>query len=320
MNGNSVILICSIVIILFIFVILLYLCSKYQKVRRVLNFSLEDRNGSTFFEKILFEFSDFLESLVIFNGVARTYDRFIYDDSRMRKGMDYFAIKLILAICFVLFYFVISYFYLSKIYFTLVVASFALGFVLVDFYCLYQYYRKTFITHDEYMKLVIMMNNGFKAGKSVDSVLEDCSRNVDRAMGKQVKALLQDYRMGLSLQKSFLRMYHRVGDRSILFISDTLKLYDEAVPFNVLFPYIEKELVTYEKLTRKLNDIKEFNLMISVFFVFIPIIFIGYVIFSRSNYIDGILSSYGFAILLIEMILYLLYLLFVRMLLKGRYV
>lgn len=320
MNKNSIILICSIIIILFIVLVLLYMCSKYKKVRRVLDFSLEDRNGSTFFEKILFEFSDFLESLVIFNGVSRTYDQFIFDDSRLRKGMDYIAIKVILAILCTLFYYFIALFYIGKIYITLVVAAFALGLVIVDFYCLYRYYQKTYISHEDYMKLVIMINNGFKASKSVESILEECIRNTSGSLRKQVRTLLRDYRMGLSLQKSFERMYYRVSDRSILFISNCLKLYDEGVSYSVIFPYVEKELVKYEKITRKINDIKEFNLMLSIFFVFIPIVFIVYVLFSKNSYVDGILSNYGFAILLIEMIIYLLYLLFVRVMLKGRYV
>ena len=316
---EKMIIICTIIIIVFIISLLLYFFSKYKKIRRVLNFSLEERNGTTFLDSLLFDFSDFLESLVIFNGVSRTYDKFIFEDSKLRKGIDYIAIKIILGILFTIIFYITSYFYLSKIYFSIQIASFCLGFILVDFYCINKYINKNKINRSQYIKMIIIMNNGFKSHKSIDKILVDCLNNTDISLNKQLNYVLNDYRIGIPLQKCFERMYYRTKDEYVLFISNYLKLNNEGVDLDILFQNIEKELLNKEKLNKKIESVKKYSLLISLVFIFLPLIFIISVMFSKEVFINGIISDYGFAILLIEMIIYLLYLIFTKMILKGRY-
>jgi hypothetical protein len=33
---------------------------------------------------------------VIFNGLARTYDKYIYEDGKLKKSMDYVSVKILL--------------------------------------------------------------------------------------------------------------------------------------------------------------------------------------------------------------------------------
>ena len=51
--------------------------------------NLENKKEKGVVNNIIFKSSRVLESLVIFNGLARTYDKYIYSDSRLRKSMDY---------------------------------------------------------------------------------------------------------------------------------------------------------------------------------------------------------------------------------------
>ena len=85
----------------------IYLIIRYvvsiAKLNRLSYYSLnlENKKDEGLVLNIIRRMSRVLESLVIFNGVARTYDKYIYQDSKLRKGMDYISIKILLGLCLV---------------------------------------------------------------------------------------------------------------------------------------------------------------------------------------------------------------------------
>ena len=294
MDNDTIIFIITIILFITICLALYSFVYKYMKMRRILDFSLEEKDGKTYLERIFFNFSDFLESLVIFNGYSRIYDKFVYDEGRMRKGIDFVSLKLLIGIGIVLFYSLGSFLYFNYFNIALFVILFLLGYISVDFYCIYHYGKRN----------------------TIDRGLLKESKPV---LAKQFRNILSDYKIGFSLSEAFGRFYVKYNDSRIKYVSDRLKLYDEGVSLIDIFEDIEKGLIINEKMEKKLDDIKSFNLLLSLIIALMPGIIISIIIFVNKDIANIIISEYGFAVILMEMIMYLLYLFFVKLILKGRY-
>ncbi len=317
--NNNIVLIISLILCFVIVLAFSYLLVKYRKIRRVLRVSLEDKESSSFLGRVFFDFSDLISSLVIFNGIARTYDKFVHKDGRFRKGMDFLVLKVLIALFVLLFYYLSSHFYFHSFSVSVAILLFVLSFVSVDFYCFYTYSKRNTITREELLEAVIVMNNGFKAGRSIDDVLNNVIKETDGALKKEFIGVYEDYKMGFTLAEAFRRFYDKYKSSKIKFIADKLKIYEEGVSLSVIFDNIELTMLKNDKVERKLDSIKNINLFITILIVFMPIIITFIVIMSNTTFINALISDNGFAIILIELIFYLLYLFFVRIILKGRY-
>ena len=319
MDNDTIIFVITIILFITICLTLYSFVYKYMKMRRILDFSLEEKDGKTYLERIFFNFSDFLGSLVIFNSYSRIYDKFVYDEGRMRKGIDFVSLKILIGIGIVLFYSLGSFLYFNYFNIALFVILFLLGYISVDFYCIYHFGKRNTIDRGMLLQAIIIMHNGFKAGKSINDVLNDVIKESKPVLAKQFRNILSDYKIGFSLSEAFRRFYVKYNDSRIKYISDRLKLYDEGVSLIDIFEDIEKGLIINEKMEKKLDDIKSFNLLLSLIIALMPGIIISIIIFVNKDIANIIISEYGFAVILMEMIMYLLYLFFVKLILKGRY-
>ena len=91
----------AILFICYLFYLLIKFIIAFFKMKRLSIYSLDIKDEKierNFVFNIIFKFADFLMSLVIFNELGRTYNKYIYGDSRLRKGIDYVSIKILLGI------------------------------------------------------------------------------------------------------------------------------------------------------------------------------------------------------------------------------
>ena len=121
MNKYELVLqIFSIAFIFFIVYLLFKFIVACIKAKRLTDFSLKgskENSEKSFIFKIIYSFSDFLKSLVIFNQYAKTYDKYIYEESRLRKGIDYISTKFLLGFSFIFCYLFITFLYLLSLLF-----------------------------------------------------------------------------------------------------------------------------------------------------------------------------------------------------------
>ena len=136
-----VLFIIAILAICFVLYLLYKVIGYFKKKDRLSDFGIELSGTDidvSFRYKVLYKVANILESLVIFNGIARTYDKYVDNDSRLRKGMDYLAIKLMLGILFSFIYVFMMMISMSKINLIILIICFVLGYVVTDFYCYYK--------------------------------------------------------------------------------------------------------------------------------------------------------------------------------------
>lgn len=268
--------------------------------------------------KVISAFSRLLESLVIFNGVARIYDKYIFEDSKLRKGMDYFSLKILVGFLLVLLYLFFCFFYEDSILVLLVLVSFVLGFVLPDFYCVFQFHNKKQLVNHEILNAVIMINNSFKANRTTEQAIMDVIVRSDGQLKSEFQKVLSDVKIGLEPSEAFHRMYFRTGLSSVEQISRSLAVVAiSGIPIVDVFDEVEKRLLEEEKFHHLLQVYRSTNKIAHLLFLLLPLLFFLYLFLSNAKYLAILQSKVGVFFLLIEAILYLLYMLFLRKIVGG---
>ena len=300
------------VILLLICLFFIYLLIKYIRsiiMRNRLSYyslNLDDESLEyKSFYKIISKFSTFLNSLVIFNGLARTYNRYIYDDSKLRKGIDYISLKFISGILMILLYLFLAILYKNDILLYLVLVCFVLGFLLPDFYCFFKEKHYSRISNQDILRAVIIMENSYKVNKSTEQVLEDVIKRSDGRLKNEFIRVLNDIRIGLEIPDAFYRMYYRTGIEVLKNIAEGLKV------------VIVRSLIMKERFLQEISVYLSVNKIAHLVFLLLPLIFIVCIFLFNKSYVDILLSDIGVFLVLILGIVYLLYMLFLRSVVKG---
>lgn len=313
------------VILLLICLFFIYLLIKYIRsiiMRNRLSYYSLNLDDESFeyksFYKIISKFSTFLNSLVIFNGLARTYNKYIYDDSKLRKGIDYISLKFISGILMILLYLFLAILYKNDILLYLVLVCFVLGFLLPDFYCFFKEKHYSRISNQDILRAVIIMENSYKVNKSTEQVLEDVIKRSDGRLKNEFIRVLNDIRIGLEIPDAFYRMYYRTGIEVLKNIAEGLKVVIvSGINPAMVFEEIEKSLIMKERFLQEISVYLSVNKIAHLVFLLLPLIFIVCIFLFNKSYVDILLSDIGVFLVLILGIVYLLYMLFLRSVVKG---
>lgn len=322
MNKYELVLqIFAIVFLLFILYLLFRFIIASIRAKRLTDFSLrgsKESSEKSIIFRIIYSFSDFLKSLVIFNQYGKTYDKYIYEESRLRKGIDYISIKILLGISFVFSYLFISFLYRDSISSLLILLVFIIGFLLPDFYCLFIRRKKVKILNKNMLSAIIIMNNSFKANSSTEKAINDVISRTDGLLSIEFKKVLNDLKIGMNVSEAFLRMYRRVRISSILYISRVLSLVNKCgISIVEAFDLIESKLINEEKFNNQINVLNSTNKISLLIFSILPVIFILCIIFYNKEYIMLFTTYLGTFVLAIILILYVFYLMLLRMIFRG---
>ena len=270
--------------------------------------------------KFLYKVSNLLESLVIFNGIARVYDKYASSDGRLRKGMDFIAIKLLIGIIFVLLYVFMMLIGLNDINPYIAIICFILGYVIVDFYCYFKQHSYKRIVMKDLIRAIIIMRNSYKANRNIDEMMDDLVSRTNGRIKDEFMKVRGDIKVGLSISEAFKRMYERTNVSVILDISNMLALTNKtSINMISVLETMEKNVIEYEKLDDEVNLYRSINKLAYVIFLLLPFVFMIFIIVSNQNYLEIIGSSVGNAIILTLTIIYVLYILIINKIVKGRY-
>lgn len=310
---------CYILLIFGLYLIVRFIASSLRR-KRISSFSLDlnDETNNDLFYNIISKFSKFLTTLVIFNGIARTYDKYIYYDSKLKSGIDYISVKILLGISFIILD--LFYFLLFKISFSsfLLLVSFILGFIIPDFYCYLNYSKKGIIKTEDILKSIIIMNNGFKSNKGILEVIESSAIKSTSRLKKELYQVLSDLKMGLTIGESFQRMYDRTKLPIIKEISYYLSLiHKSSISYGYIFDLLEKKLINLEEINNKEYIIKNIKYTLLIIGYIIPLLTLIILCLKDSNYLKLLLSNNGVIFLSLIIIGYLLYIIILYKIYRG---
>ena len=267
---------------------------------------------------IIFKTSKVLESLVIFNGLARTYDKYIYSDSRLRKGIDYVSIKILLGLLFIFVNVLINALYRIEFSSLLILISFVLGFIIPDFYCLFNKNKRVNILNKNLLSAIIIMNNSYKANESTEQAIKYVIDRTEGAVSVEFMKVLNDIKLGIDISESFNRMYERTHLPVIKYMSSVLGLVNKSgIDIIDAFSNIEKKLLEIEKFNNELIVLRDTNRLSVLLFSILPLVFLVTVVAYNTEYIKLLMNVNGIFIILIMFISYMLYLFIIKRIIRG---
>ena len=290
------------------------------KLNRLSYYSLniDNKKDNGLVLNIVFKLSKILSSLVIFNGLARTYDKYVYEDSNLKRGMDYVSIKILMAFILVFINILINSLYRLEFSALLVLLSFVLGFIIPDFYCLFTKSKRVKILNKSLLSAIIIMNNSYKANESTEQAVKSVINRTEGAVSIEFMKVLNDIKLGIDISEAFKRMYERTNLPVVKYMSNVLGLVNKSgIDIIEAFANIEKKLLELEKFNNELIVLRDTNRLSVLLFAILPVVFLVTVIAYNTSYIDLIMGTNGVFIILIIFISYMLYLFIIKRIIRG---
>ena len=153
------------------------------------------------------------------------------------------------------------------------VVSFILGYYIYDVYLyFYAKYRKKRIKNDM-LRAVILMNNSFKAGKSIMQAVHIVSEKLSKPISIEFKRIYLDMYYGLSADMAFQRFSKRIHLEEANYVASSLSILNQTGGNIVsVFNTIEKTLFDRKKLENDLKTSAAASNLVVKFLMFIPIV------------------------------------------------
>ena len=325
----SIIQIISITLLVFLIVVLMRQSKALKYERRIGPFSLDPINYDlSFFDKtfillwklIRFTSKTLGKSKVLTNSSKR-YEKYItFEEKEFKSGMDYISLKflLVLAIDF-LYALSLMFRYSAFNIITFLMAS-ILAFYLPDLYLAYVFNRKKKLVEDDLLKAIIIMNNAFKSGSNVTQAVEVVMDELDGPIKDEFKKIYIDINYGLSLDVVFKRFYERVKLEDAKYLTSSLSLINKTGGNIVkVFSLIEKTFFDKKKLRNELKSLTAQSVFVFRFLLALPFIFVLLILILNPSYFNPLFQyKLGMIVIALIVLLYFLYFIVVRKLLKVK--
>ena len=253
------------------------------------------------------------------NNQSLKYNKYI-TAGETKQLIDFIIIKLFVGILFVLLV-VISLSIQGRILsFIGMVISFVIGYYIYDIYLYVSNKRKNNKIKNDMLRAVIVMNNAFKAGKSVLQAVEIVSKDLPKPISSEFKRIYQDLTFGISSEVAFGRFAKRVNLDEVRYLSSSLTiLYKTGGNIVAVFNSIEKTLLDKKKLEEDLkNSTQASNLIVKVLMI-IPVIFVLVIYILSPTYFDPLFeSSLGYFMLFVIWFMFVIYIYLLNKIMKVK--
>lgn len=298
---------CAILFIVF----LCYFLFKYViyliKKNRLVDFSLKVKtNKNNPILKTIKNISKIIKKISFidykkYNNYARLIKGF--DD-----GYDVISSKILCGIFTLFLYIFVSLLYKNSLNIIIAIAIFILGYVLPDFYYIINSRHNVKLVDKDMLGAIIIMNNDFKANRSVDQAINDVIDRKNGSIAKEFKKVLADTELGLSYGEAFYRMYKRTGISCILDISHAFKLYNMIGSDLIeIFDNIEAKVIDEEKFIIQVKSVSVFNSFFKWLFYILPIFFVVMIFSMNKVYLDLLMETKGIILVILMIVLYIIY-------------
>lgn len=329
----NVFIVQTIIIILLAFIILyLIMYNKSLNLeKRISKYCIESikDNSISFFdllssnyEILVSKISNYLKKFSSIKKYAIKYNKYIsYDESKNIIAIDFVSNKII--ICF----FFIFIIFFAKIIegkfpnFIDILVSGLLGFYLLDIYYKFKNYVKKKKVEEELLNAIIIMNNAFRSGRSTMQAIEIVANELKGPIKQEFKKMHLEISYGLSLDVVFDRFSKRVESDEVSYITSSLSILNKTGG-NIIkvFSSIEKMLFSKRKLKQEMKSLTSSAKMISKILLFMPFIFVGFIIILDPSYFMPLLNTtFGNIILVLIISVYVSYALIVKRIMKVRF-
>ena len=252
---------------------------------------------------------------------SKRYTKYIKTLKKIRtSSMDFVSIKVLTALaCVIIAMFAktirFKVFNIYDIYIPLL-----FGFFIPDFIYYYKYriYKKK--VENDLLQAIIIMNNAFKSGRSITQALQVVSKELTGPMAEEFKKMSLELSFGLEIDLVFKRLYERINIEEVAYLTASLAILSKTGGNIVeVFSSIEKSLFNKKKLKLELKSLTASSRMLVNILTVVPIFFILLIwVINPTYFLPLLTNKIGYIIIAIVTIYYILYIIFIRKVLKVK--
>ena len=326
MNTSFIIIILILILLLIGFIIMLFSNIFIDYNTRFINYTITSNknNSLTLFErlfnatwKIIKKISKILNKSEVFSKYGNSFNKYISYNEKNIKGIDYVSIKFIISILFALAYLLTT---LYKVEYNIMVLLLVLiiSFFILDVYFIIEHKNRRKKIEEDLLSAIIIMNNAFKSGMNIMQAVNIVENELEGAIKEEFKKINIDIKYGLSLETVFERFYNRVKIEDIKYIASSLSLINKTGGNIVkVFGSIEKNYYDKKKIKNEMKSLVSSSMFMFRLLIGMPILLcLIIVVVNPSFFLPLITTDTGKLIIVLILILYTLYVIVVRKIMK----
>lgn len=326
MNTSFIIIILILILLLIGFIIMLFSNIFIDYNTRFINYTITSNknNSLTLFErlfnttwKIIKKISKILNKSEVFSKYGNSFNKYISYNEKNIKGIDYVSIKFIISILFALAYLLTT---LYKVEYNIMVLLLVLitSFFILDVYFIIEHKNRRKKIEEDLLSAIIIMNNAFKSGMNIMQAVNIVENELEGAIKEEFKKINIDIKYGLSLETVFERFYNRVKIDDIKYIASSLSLINKTGGNIVkVFGSIEKNYYDKKKIKNEMKSLVSSSIFMFRLLIGMPILLcLIILVVNPSFFLPLITTDIGKLIIVLVLILYTLYVIVVRKIMK----
>lgn len=320
----------SIIILVIIFLLfVLKFIKTIQLEERISPFAIshdDDLDDSVFdnliniYSKIQHKLSSILEKSSLMIKLSKRYSKYVPLTDNHLKEIDFISDKIVLGFLIVIVTFASQILKLNILMPYELIIPFIIGFLIIDVYYSIKYAIYYKQLENDLLQAVMIMNNAFKAGKSIVQAVSLVAEELDSVVGREFNKMLVELNFGLDVNVVFERFSERIKLKEAEYLTSSLSILNQTGGDIVkIFNSIEKTMIEKRKISLELDALTASSKIILYVLFIVPILFIGFITMIDPTYFSPFFeSSFGLAIFAIVVILYLIYIFIVNKLMKVR--
>ena len=274
---------------------------------------------TNYFYNIRKKFGNFLAKSAYLKQYSLKYEKYI--DKRkpgMHDTMDYVSTKFVLAIAFIIILIVSSVIQNSSITISEIIVAFTLGFFSLDLLLLSKNKIVNRKIKNDLLKAITIMNNSFRSGRSIIQTIKIVGDEIDGPLKEEFLKMYEDLSYGLEVEVVFERFNKRVNLKEVKYITTSLTILNKTGGNIVdVFASIEKTVFNNKKLDDELHNLSAASMALYRILICVPFVFIIVIYFLDATYFMPLfVNPLGIVIICTIVIIYILYIIIVRKIIK----
>ena len=311
----------GIIIILAFFVSRFYISVLYEKRIKMYSLSAprdEYKSYSDksigFIESIMKLLSKLLNKSEIARRASKRYERYNSYSGNSYELIDYISIKVMVVLLIEILYILSIGLKLIKFNILVFIISLIVPYIIPDIVIKIMLKNKEKLLEDQLLQAIVIMNGAFKSGKNINDAIDTVRMELENPIKTEFDTIYKDMNYGLSLSEAFDRFSKRIKLDQAKYITASLSLLSKTGGNIVtVFSMIEQNFYNKLKIKNELHALTSSSKFLYRMLCFIPFgVILFVVVLDASYFIPLVTTEIGFIITGMILILYFVYLIIIR--------
>jgi len=317
-------------IIFLVLVIILFLVKYLKSIMLEKRFSKYTLNSSknssiSLFDNLYNQYNNFIDKISkkiskigLITKISDRYRKYVTAFNLDSDTVKVVSNKIIIGVLFILGYIVLNIFRAKITGIIEIILPFILGFYTLDIIYIWKYrlYKKKI--EKDLIDAITIMNNAFKAGRSIIQAIDMVVNELDGPISKEFKRISSEISLGLDIEVAFKRFASRIKLEEAVYLTSSLSILNKTGG-NIIkvFDSIEKTLFNKRKLREEMISLTSSSKMIMYVLISIPVVFAVFLNVLNPGFFSPLLSTeLGIVLLILMVIIYVAYIIIVRKVMK----